>query len=241
MTLNINHDSPKHGPWDERRALIAEAIRKRNPDVVALQAVRRRKGPNGIDQLAELKDSLPAFRYDWFFPMAIDAGGDIGLAFLSRVPFQAPAALPLERIDQDEDAQTRAAVRIDIDTQSGRLSILNAHVSWVPAQARRNIDQLTAWTDAKAGRKILVGDFNAAPDAPVLAPLRDAGWNDVWSARRDGGDGFTFESVDPTQRIDYVWAGPGAIENVTQIDVVDERRPDVRMSDHLGLMAELNV
>jgi endonuclease/exonuclease/phosphatase family metal-dependent hydrolase len=78
----------------------------------------------------------------------------------------------------------------------------------------------------------LVGDFNAPPNAPELAPL----WTelvDSWDVAGVG-DGLTFPAVDPVKRIDYVTHSPN----------IETRDADVvatQASDHLPVVADLVV
>ena len=72
---------------------------------------------------------------------------------------------------------------------------------------------------------MIAGDLDAAPDAPSVRRLRDAGCRDAWSGRLPG---HTFED----RRIDYVFVR-GAVE------VVDCRLELEGASDHLGLVADL--
>ena len=92
---------------------------------------------------------------------------------------------------------------------------------------------------------VLVGDFNARPDAPELAALRgrftdswelpperddQAGWR-FW--QRD--EGRTHPSHAPHRRIDQVWISPGV--SVKAAHVLDADGA----SDHLPLMVDLEV
>lgn len=62
--------------------------------------------------------------------------------------------------------------------------------------------------DPPGASQLLLGDFNARPTAPELAPL----WQnlgDVWAdAPITSGAGLTFPAIVPTERIDYVAVSP---------------------------------
>ncbi|MGW5645399.1 endonuclease/exonuclease/phosphatase family protein [Saccharopolyspora sp. NPDC003752] len=66
------------------------------------------------------------------------------------------------------------------------------------AETIRILDQ-----DPPHARQLLLGDFNAGPDAPELAPLL-ARMRDGWAAANGPGGGLTFPAPDPEKRIDYV-------------------------------------
>lgn len=81
--------------------------------------------------------------------------------------------------------------------------------------------------------QILLGDFNARPDAAELAPL----WStltDAWAVANPGVDGFTYPAALPNRRIDYVTATPGV--SVRAVEV-----PPRLASDHLPVVAELTL
>ncbi|WP_328537908.1 endonuclease/exonuclease/phosphatase family protein [Streptomyces sp. NBC_00344] len=77
------------------------------------------------------------------------------------------------------------------------------------------------------GRKVLLGDFNAEPNAPELAPL--------WRELRNAEPGLpTFPALDPVKRIDYVAVSPGiAVRGATVADTL--------ASDHRPIVADLSL
>ncbi len=86
--------------------------------------------------------------------------------------------------------------------------------------------------DPKHAQQVLVGDFNAPPDAPELAPL----WTelvDSWSIAGSG-DGYTYPTVDPVKRIDYITTSPN-------IDTIAADVVATEASDHLPVVADLVV
>lgn len=86
--------------------------------------------------------------------------------------------------------------------------------------------------DGPDAQQVLLGDFNAPPDAAELSPLWDR-VVDVWDAVGSGA-GSTYPTNDPTKRIDYLTVSP----DVTPTDV---RVPASQASDHLPVVADLVV
>ncbi|OZM71064.1 metal-dependent hydrolase [Amycolatopsis antarctica] len=87
--------------------------------------------------------------------------------------------------------------------------------------------------DGPRARQVLVGDLNAEPAAPELAPLlgRTA---DTWASAGTSGSGATFPADAPARRIDYVTiAGP--------VRALSATVPDVRASDHRPVLATVRV
>ncbi|MGH3663647.1 MAG: endonuclease/exonuclease/phosphatase family protein, partial [Micromonosporaceae bacterium] len=90
-----------------------------------------------------------------------------------------------------------------------------------------------AGQQAGAGRQqILLGDFNAPPHAPELAPL----WErlvDTWSVS-GGVPGLTYPAANPVKRIDYV-----AVSK--RVKVRGVQVPGTLASDHLPVVADLTL
>src|SRR5687767_13461177 len=100
LTLNLNFDLDKHGPWPARRALAAEAVRLEDPDVVALQAL---KLGGVLDQLGELRAALPQYPHVAWADAPGAGGCRLGSALLSRLPLEERRARRLTRHDGIED------------------------------------------------------------------------------------------------------------------------------------------
>lgn len=238
MTLNINHYAPKHGPWSQRRDRIAALLTDLQPDVVALQAVRRDQAVEGsIDQARQLQALVADLRHAHFAALAEDAaaGRGDGSAFLARTPLATHAPLPLTYYDNAEDPNRRALVPADCTPAGTALRIVNGHFSWVPALNRQNSDETANALAAISGAGIFVGDLNATPESDGMRRLSATGWIDAWALLRGEEPGYTFEADRPHSRIDYVWVSPKLAPRLRAIDVVTGG--DVRLSDHFGLIA----
>ena len=231
LTLNINFYGEKHGPWPERKRLIADAIRSADPDVIALQAVGRADGMTQAEEIEALLDG-----YETHFEPIND---DQGMAVLSRLPILETTTTPLTRSNGHEDTFDRIVLRALIESAFGPVNLFNAHVSWVDRQALENISEAMSFIDSFRGPKLLVGDFNQTPEKLAMRKLAEDGWTDTFAALRPSESGFTFEAGGPEMRIDYVWANSTLIKKVKAIDVVKNSSADARMSDHLGLVITL--
>lgn len=75
-------------------------------------------------------------------------------------------------------------------------------------------------------RQILLGDFNAAPAAPELAPL----WQELTDVEPGG---LTYPAQDPVQRIDYVAVSKDSVR------VRDAAVAETLASDHRPVVADL--
>ncbi|MBI4396277.1 MAG: endonuclease/exonuclease/phosphatase family protein [Elusimicrobia bacterium] len=243
MTLNINRYGSKHGPWTKRRDLIANTIRRADPDIVALQAVG--KDPSlerGKDQAAQLAELLPGF--DGVVYQAAeenDDGRSEGLAVLSRLPIAEAGHLKLTTVPDGEDAAKRILVYALFPLPAGSLRLFNAHISSAPRQAFNNVEEILPYLRSFPEEALLVGDFNLTPDTDLLKPLAREGWTDAWARLHPHEGGYTFESDRPSKRIDYIWVTDDLKRHVRSVQVLSAEEDGVRLSDHAGLLADLSI
>lgn len=248
MTLNLNYDGARHGPWPERRALVLAEIRRWQPDLVAFQAVWQ---PSADDNQAEqLARELPGYVHVWFEPVMPQANAAAkGMAFLGRVPFERRGTRALTHRGGTDDADRRVLLRAHCAAHATPVSLgvdgidfYNAHFSWVDAQARDNIHDALPFLNETQAPALLLGDFNQTPDKPLHAALREAGWVDAWSWLRGSEAGYTYESDRPQTRIDFVYANARLSGRLAEIHLVGEPGAEPpRLSDHLGLVVTLTV
>jgi endonuclease/exonuclease/phosphatase family metal-dependent hydrolase len=137
--------------------------------------------------------------------------------------------------------------RVDVRLDGRMLRFVNTHTEAYDGPVRdAQRDELLAATADTEGPVVVVGDFNARPEAVGMP----AEWTDAWA--RGDGDGFTCgqaaDLANPTstldERIDYVWVR-GA--DVTAARLVgadgDDRTVPHRLwpSDHAGVVADVEV
>ena len=215
MQLNLAATNGSIEPIERRVPLIAELIANERIDVLVTQA----------GDIASI-DQLACERH---------LHRDAGLAIIARPPIVDAGVHPLTRREDssDEDAHKRALLSVHI----GDMTIIDAHLSWVEAQAVDNITELLAVADAAGGDVLVVGDFNQEPASPAMRALEAAGFVDCWARLRHGEVGFTYEAGKPWGRIDYVWER-AARRRVTSIALVGDI--GAPLSDHFGLVAEID-
>lgn len=247
FTLNIDYYGERHGPWTVRIGLIREAIADACPDVIALQAVRQDPSMHaGEDQAAQLARLMRRdYPYVVYKPgMCYTNNSTDGSAFLSRRPLAELGQVTFDVSPGSDDNIQRELLHARVDLTSGPLHLFNAHLSWVPEQAGKNMRQALPFLRSFSGPAVLVGDLNNPPDSDVFDGLRQAGWTDVWAALRPTEDGFTFfESGDLVKRIDYVWVNEDLRSKIVDVQIVagEEASIDARPSDHTGLLAAFDL
>jgi endonuclease/exonuclease/phosphatase family metal-dependent hydrolase len=163
------------------------------------------------------------------------------------------------------DRDRRGALRCELTTPVGRLSVVTTHLSWeldAPHIREQQILVLDEFARANPGElpTLMTGDFNCTPDSLVhqfltgRASLAGRGtyWRDCFQRRHPHSDGFTWSarnpyvarSVERNRRVDYVFVGPmkdggpGAIQHARV--VLDLAGGDtIFPSDHFGVFAEI--
>jgi endonuclease/exonuclease/phosphatase family metal-dependent hydrolase len=242
FTLNLNYYGTRHGDWERRKKLIAEAIRENNPDIAAFQAACSdpliNAGENQLNQLAEL---LPEYSCRHFFTASRQEGGrQEGNALLSRfAPIETEQCL-LTLTPGTEDTVRRLVAKAVFARESGDFTLFIGHFSWVAGQTKDNVREAADFI-SRAENYLLVGDLNTDPKDNLLQPFKQAGLVDVWERLQGDEPGFTFESDKLFTRIDYAWADAVLAPAVKTVKVVKKEHDGVRMSDHLGLQIDLDI
>ncbi|MEU6080415.1 endonuclease/exonuclease/phosphatase family protein [Streptomyces sp. NPDC047108] len=246
VSYNIHSGIGSDQVFDLRRT--AETIRALDADVVGLQEV-----DSHWDARSEWRDvgrelaALLGMRF-YFAPIySLDppAAGkprrEFGVAVLSRFPVVSTTNHEITRLStQDPNPEPapapgfgEAVVRargVDVHVYSTHLdyrgdpSVRRAQV----ADTRRIMAE-DCDSRGRCPRQVLVGDFNAEPRAPELAPL----WNELTDAVPQVG-GPTFPATNPVKRIDYVTVSEG-------IGVRRSAVPETLASDHRPVVADLTV
>ncbi|MFE5392998.1 endonuclease/exonuclease/phosphatase family protein [Streptomyces sp. NPDC056568] len=238
MTFNIHHAQGTDDVLDLQR--VANVIRKSGADVVGLQEVDNHYSARSewADQPAELAALLG---YHVVFGANIDnapptAGGhrvQYGTAILSRYPITASDNTWLYKSPGQEQ---RGLLHATLDVRGKKVEVYNTHLA---ASSQTDRLQQTAQVVDLIGKKkpgVLVGDFNALPDAPESAPLRKA-YTDAWDQSLHGrGDGATYPAEAPTERIDVIYTTRGVAPLFTRV-----LKDDPAASDHLPLISKVLV
>ncbi|WP_346836470.1 endonuclease/exonuclease/phosphatase family protein [Microbulbifer sp. SAOS-129_SWC] len=245
MTYNVHSCRGVDGKLSPQR--IARVIARYNPDVVALQeldVMRERSG--GLDQAQRLARLLAM---DFHFQPALHLEEErYGDAILSRVPMRMvkkdilpgpPSTKPgLFNPAADEP---RGAVWVEVTHGDHKVQIFNTHLGLGKAERLLQVDALLGpeWLSHPScnGPKVLLGDFNALPNAAeikrLLGPLRDAQVQAPDHTPRG-----TFFSRMPKVRIDHIFVSPGL--KVQRI-IVPNTELSRQASDHLPLIADIEI
>jgi endonuclease/exonuclease/phosphatase family metal-dependent hydrolase len=266
VTFNLLHG----GPWssytgddlqlESRLAMIIEGLRALDPDVVALQEspVTRRRG----DVAARIARALGlehvhARATERVFPLRflgrliVGALGFVeGPAILSRFPITASHTYDLPRCQRWLDP--RVALRADLHTPAGLLTVFSTHTSRDDCQTRR-VAELAAAQNAHPA--VVMGDLNTTETAPALGAFHDLGFVDLFrSAHPDAPGPTVWQRIDapaPTvfRRVDYVFLRAGEAREATAVSARLVLNTPQRQhgggalwpSDHYGVFVELTL
>lgn len=227
VSFNIRRASDRHG--SHLPQLIAEVLRRLEPDLVALQEVDSRlQALDGRDQLAFLAAETGAVAVAG--PNIHHASGRFyGNAVLARLP-----VLEVRRVDLSvERAEPRGALDLDLRAPGGvTVRLVAAHLGLCGRERRRQVGRLLAQLGRhRRGLTVVAGDFNEW--RPLNRTVRRLDRRLGPSPRRR-----TFPALAPLLALDRVWVDPsGALE---ALEVVRGPRVE-RVSDHLPLCASIRL
>lgn len=245
MTFNIRAGSGEDGVFDVART--AAAINDQRPDVVALEEVDVHWGARSDwqDEAREIADATgmrvffaPIYSLDP--PSAGAPREEFGIALLSRHPILSAVNHELTRLSTQvpDPVPAPAPGFPEIVTEIGgaRVHVYGTHLDYRgdPTVRRMQVADTLKILDEDGGeQQILMGDLNATPNAPELAPLLGR-LTDSWAVANPGEPGLTYPAGTPAQRIDYVLVSPGVGVRRAQVPVTEA-------SDHRPVVADLAV
>ena len=273
-TINVWN---KSGPWLSRLPLIRRELERLRPEIVGLQEVLRFQPDSALgtplstmnDQATEIAEG---FGFHSAYSVASDWGNGLkfGNAVLSKHPIIAEQSFQLPGI---ESGETRSLLYALCDTPHGALPVFVTHLNWKfhhgavrqrqVAFIAERIAELSP-IDGPHLPPVLMGDFNAAPNADEIRYLtglcaqdgKTVYFADAWLFAGEG-PGYTFDRVnqyaakarEPSRRIDYIFVrGPDRqfrgepLRVELAFHAADKSAAEpVWPSDHFGLFADLAI
>ncbi len=252
----------RFGPaWRQRQPGLSHHLRDAQADVVTLQecwgAAGTSQAPEFVAELgmhaAFVAPGLPPAPDPPEAEDQVDV--EVGIGLISRWPLRSVRAVALPARHRTPASVAAVAV---VEHPVGPLHVVAACLEWEPAhtddreaQARAVVDLATHPDTDGPLPVVLCGDLNAAPDSPVLRPVRDA-LLDTWTA--GGGDpaAVTLPSGHPQasvenaelidQRIDHVFVRPGhpgQRVTVESVAVLGDPVAGIHPSDHRAVLCDL--
>lgn len=246
VTFNIRCDYDQDGEnsFRFRKDLILKKIEQEKPDILCFQEV--------LPHVAEwLKRSLKDYyvlgcgRSEDFAneQMTVAYRWDRFDVLTWETFWLSDSGLPGSRFPKQSICPRTAAEAVFLDREEGTLyRVINAHLDHEFPEARERglgliLDHLENVRTFPKAHVILTGDFNAEPDCPELAALRQkSGLTDATAAL--GGTFHDYGRTKP-EKIDYICIQPTLRAAVAQCwtDCVN----GVYLSDHYPLCADLET
>jgi endonuclease/exonuclease/phosphatase family metal-dependent hydrolase len=273
-TINIWN---KAGPWLARLPLIRRELERLQPEVVALQEVLRFQPDSALaaplsvhnDQATELAEG---FGFHIAYSVASDYGNGLkfGNAVLSRHPILEQRSFQLPGV---ESGETRSLLYALCQTPHGSLPVFCTHLNWKFHQGAIRQRQVAfiaeriaelAPIDGPHLPPVLMGDFNAAPNADEIRFLtglcaidgKTVYFADAW-AFAGAGPGYTYDreneyarkAREPSRRIDYIFVrgpdrqfrGEPMLAELAFHAADRTTAEPVWPSDHFGVVADLAI
>jgi endonuclease/exonuclease/phosphatase family metal-dependent hydrolase len=218
---------------------VVEIVQAHEPDVLALQEVRRGQARR-IAGLLGWRRPAWALKHNPYWPAWWLAEG---LAVLShhRIAVHPPVVLTpdINRRTFRRRILLPAEVLLEEDQ---RVLVIDAHLSSGDddeLRVREAHHVLSILPDSLPA--VLVGDLNATPQAGSIKALTDGGFLDAWPAAAPAGEpGFTYPANAPRRRIDYVMTSGGLV--IAEVSVPDDLGAAMSgLSDHRPLLAQLEL
>lgn len=257
-TFNIRHGLGRDGRVDLART--ARTIAALQVDAIGLQEVDLAYGPRSghedqASRLAELLGWEVAFGAALDLPALRPDGPRrrYGVALLTPHALTGPVmhALPAHP-GAPARHEPRGVLHAQVTRGGGDvLDLLVTHLdNDLPQHRTAEVLGILRWAEGITGPAVLLGDLNAAPHRPELAPLAAAGWREAADALRGPGRGLrelpvlsaltgsparpTHPARVPVRRIDSLWVR-GAV------DVLDLATGPLTDSDHRPVVATLRT
>ncbi|MFE2290570.1 endonuclease/exonuclease/phosphatase family protein [Streptomyces sp. NPDC059452] len=247
-TYNIHAGAGMDNVFDLDRQ--AAELRFLEADVIGLQEVDRHWGARSAwrDLAGELAERLRMYVY--FAPIysldPAEPGGpraEYGVAVLSRYRILSAENHEITRLSTQDPTPVPAPApgfgEVVVRVKGQPVHVYVTHLDYRPDPAVRaaQVADTRRIMAEDRGPKILLGDFNAEPGAPELAPL--------WQELTDADPGApTFPAQDPVKRIDYVAVSKGAGPKGSSRGGISVRAawvPESVASDHRAVVADLEL
>ncbi|MET9778167.1 endonuclease/exonuclease/phosphatase family protein [Streptomyces sp. NPDC006367] len=236
-TYNIHAGAGADQVFDLDRT--AEAVRALRADVIGLQEVDVHWGARSgfTDEARALAEKLDMRVY--FAPIYdLDPATEgaerrrYGVAVLSRHPIITAENHEITRLSTQTPTPVPAPApgfaEVTVNVRGAHAHVYVTHLDYRadPSIRAAQVADMLGVLAADRGPKILVGDFNAEPTAPELAPL----WRHLRDAAPDGGG--TYPATVPVKRIDLITVSP-------DITVTGAETVATDASDHRPVVTDL--
>ena len=250
MSYNIHYGADGENNFDLERT--ASVIEDSGAEIIGLQEVDNHWGSRSefIDEAAWLAERLGmhvVYGANLDVPPlpGDEENRQYGNAILSEYPIISSENHLLENIEYEErPTEQRGLLEAVVNVRGNHISFYSTHLDFQREEQRAlQVREILDITSSSKRPAVIVGDLNAAPDAPELQPLFSV-FTDTFAALGQNED-YTFGAdidgvpgsgsvENPNLRIDYILTARGA--TATSAAVIK-----TSASDHLPIVAKLSV
>jgi len=205
---------------------VVAAVAEHRPDVALVQECdsRRRLGrfARGLEMEAVSTRLFPLRR-------------QVRNAVLVRPPWRV-VSFRLHRFDRSQRFYPRGVLLAVVGRSGYRITAMSVHLGLAPGERARHARELGDVALGAHGPALIGGDLNEGPEGKAASWVAARFWDT--SAGSDESPAPTFPSVDPTVRIDYLFASERfRVDRSRVLDTPETREA----SDHLPLVVDIEV
>lgn len=210
-------------------ATMADAIRRCDADIVALNEMRAKGAHPGYEDQVPTLSALTGLPYHYFAEAIRFDGNPYGNGLLSKYPILQAQTIPIpDPIPKAYSGyyETRCLLKATLE---GGITVLAVHFGLNPDEQANAVRTIVENLEEETC--ILMGDFNVMPDDEVLQPIRQ---RMIDTATCFSQPLLSWPSDQPREKLDYIFVSP-------DIRVVSADIPAIMASDHRPHTAEIAI
>ena len=228
-------------PFEYSVEKYAQMIKEQNPDICGLNEVDymlvrsgRIKTTQDLGGLLGYEDAF-APAVTWLFG---GKPGNYGNGFLSKHHIKDVRICPIpDPVTRDEDVyyETRVILNALVDFEGTDVDVFVSHFGLAKAERANAVKILAELIKDSCHPVIVMGDFNAQPDDPVLDPIRGL-LSDTFDVYPDKNAKTypTNPEFGPDQKIDYIFVSKEF--RTESVEIIDRQ-----LSDHKAYIANVEL
>lgn len=258
MTNNLAVESPKEF-FDVNMAKVVSEIKEVKPDIMAFQEIdfdaSRSYNVNQEEEISKLGFNYRAQTINWderylpfpYWPISMHYGKVVsGQSIISKYPLKEQQRIVLQRVAdapfyRDAFYLERLAQVVKVVLNGKEVVVINIHLEAYEKETRaKQFEEVLAIFNQykEIYPTILLGDFNARARDENAVVQKIFAMKAIGSAASDMNNlGNTFNSKDPSKRIDYIFYTKNSIEYISG-KVLNQFG---QASDHLPLEMKFRI
>jgi endonuclease/exonuclease/phosphatase family metal-dependent hydrolase len=258
MTNNLAVESPKE-LFDVNMAKVVSEIKKVKPDIMAFQEIdfdaSRSYNVNQEEEISKLGFNYRAQTINWderylpfpYWPISMHYGKVVsGQSIISKYPLKEQQRIVLQRVAdapfyRDAFYLERLAQVVKVVLNGKEVVVINIHLEAYEKETRaKQFEEVLAIFNQykEIYPTILLGDFNSRVRDENAVVQKIFAMKAIGSAASDMNNlGNTFNSKDPSKRIDYIFYTKNSIEYISG-KVLNQFG---QASDHLPLEMKFRI